>query len=62
LAPLLASISMWGDNYSIYVNGFEVKSNDIYYEIAIPFLPENIVKYLEANKNYAKSEMAQLSK
>ena len=34
-----------GDN--IFVNGTEVQSNDIFYDVVKPFLPENTVKEFE---------------
>ena len=48
-------VAMWGDDYSIYVNGLEVKSDDIFYDIIMPFLPEHMAINLEANKNDAKT-------
>jgi len=46
-------VAMWGDDYSIYINGREFKSDDIFYDIIIPFLPEDIPEYLEACKDDA---------
>ena len=31
-------VAMWGDEYSINVNGHEFQENDIFYSIIIPFL------------------------
>ena len=47
-------VAMWGDNYSIYVNGLEVKSNDIFYDIVMPFLSDDLAANLEVNKKDAK--------
>ena len=42
----LIDVAMWGDEDNIFVNGFEVKENNIFYDVVIPFLPENEVKEL----------------
>jgi hypothetical protein len=42
-------VAMWGgNNNSMFINGFEIKSNDIFYDLIIPFLPEDEVKDLQA--------------
>jgi hypothetical protein len=43
-------VAMWGSGYSIYINGLEVKSDDIFYDIIMPFVPDEIADYLEASK------------
>ena len=43
-------VAMWGDNNSIYVNGFEVEANDIFYDLIIPFLPEHGANIMEGFK------------
>jgi len=35
-------VGMWGGDNSIFVNGIEVQENDIFYDVVIPFLPEEI--------------------
>lgn len=42
-------VAMWGgdEDGSIYVNGVEVKGTDIFYDVMIPFLPDDAVKTLE---------------
>lgn len=40
-------VAMSGDDDSIFVNGYEVEHNDIFYHIIIPFLPEDLAKQLE---------------
>jgi hypothetical protein len=41
----LFDVAMWGgDNNSIFANGFEVKGNDIFYDVVKPFLPEDAVR------------------
>lgn len=42
-------VAMWGgyDDNSIFVNGLEVKENDIFYDLIMPFLPKDAVKELE---------------
>ena len=47
-------VAMWGHDYSIYVNGLEVKSNDIFYDIVMPFLSDDLAANLEVNKKDAK--------
>ena len=47
-------VAMWGDDYNVYVNGFEFKSNDIFYDIVMPFLSEDMVTNLEVNRDDAK--------
>jgi hypothetical protein len=37
-------VAMWGDYNSVFVNGFEVEANDIFYDLIIPFLPEDGAK------------------
>jgi len=38
-------VVMWGgDDKSIYINGLEIEGNNIFYDIIIPFLPEDIVE------------------
>ena len=46
----LFDVAMWGDDFSIYVNGLEVQENDIFYKIVVPFLPEDMVEYLEVEQ------------
>lgn len=37
----LFDVAMWGGgNNSIFINGFEVKENDIFYDVVKPFLPK----------------------
>ncbi len=44
----LFDVTMWGgDNNSIFVNGFEVKENYIFYDLVKPFLPEDAAKELD---------------
>ena len=41
-------VVMWGFyNNSIFINGYEMEENEIFYDAIIPFLPEDLVKYLE---------------
>ena len=39
-------VAMWGKDNSIFVNGFEIKEDDIFYDIIIPFLPEGAIDRL----------------
>ena len=43
----ILDVAMWGNNNSVFVNGFEVEENDVFYDIIKPFLPEDAVKDLE---------------
>ncbi len=47
----LFDVAMWGgndDDNSIFINGVEVKENTVFYDIIMPFLPEDIAKKIEA--------------
>jgi hypothetical protein len=50
----LFSVSMWGEDNSIFVNGIEVKGNDIFYDIVMPFLPTDVVKEFRTYLNGIK--------
>lgn len=43
----LFDVAMWGDGNSIIVNGIEVEGNDIFYDVIMPFLPEDVAKDLK---------------
>mgnify|MGYP000867909886 CR=1 FL=1 len=43
----ILDIAMWGDNNSTFVNGLEVKENDVYLNIIMPFLTEEAKNDLE---------------
>lgn len=40
----LLDVYMWGDHNNIFVNGIEVKENNIFYDAIIPFLPEDVAE------------------
>ena len=40
-------VAMWSGNNNVFVSGIEVKPNDIYYDVIMPFLPEGMVTRLE---------------
>ena len=44
----LFEVAMWGEDYSIFVNEQEVRENDIFYNVIIPFLSEDAKTVLEA--------------
>ncbi len=45
----ILDVAMWGEETnSIFVNGFEVEGNDMFYDVIMPFLPEDAVKDLKA--------------
>lgn len=48
------SVSMWGENNSMFVNGHEVKENKAFYDIIMPFLPENAVQELQTYLDQGK--------
>ena len=37
---IVLEVAMWGQNRSIFVNGLEIKENAVFYDIVIPFLPQ----------------------
>lgn len=43
----LFDVAMWGDENSIFVNEIEVEGNNVFYDVIIPFLPEDEAKELE---------------
>lgn len=43
----LLSVTLWGKNGNIIVNGHNVKENKIFYDIIIPFLPKNAADILQ---------------
>lgn len=47
----ILDVAMWGDNNSIFVNGLEVNGNDIFYDVIMPFLPEDVAKEFKKWKN-----------
>lgn len=47
-------VALWGNENSVFVNGVEVKGIDAFYDVVIPFLPEDIVK--ELKKYLGKTE------
>ena len=42
------SVSMWGENNSMFVNGEEVKEEKILYDVIIPFLPEDVAEVVRS--------------
>jgi len=44
-------VSMWGNNNSMFINGIEIKENKFFYDIIMPFLPEDAAFNLEAYIN-----------
>ena len=43
----ILEVTMWGQNRSIFVNGLEIKENAVFYDIVIPFLPQEAVEELQ---------------
>jgi len=41
-------VAMWGRNDSMFVNGNQVEEESIFYDVIMPFLPENIAEELQA--------------
>lgn len=44
-------VCMWGSNGGIIVNGLEVEENHIFYEVVLPFLPEDAAENWEEYLN-----------
>ena len=40
-------VAMWGDDSSMYVNGVEFKENNIFYDVLMPFVPEDAAEELK---------------
>ena len=40
-------VAMWGADGSIFVNGNEVENKKIFYDVLVPFLPEDTLKEIE---------------
>ena len=40
----LFDVAMWGYDESMYVNGIEVMGGEIFYDVIIPFMPEDVIK------------------
>lgn len=47
----LLDVAMWTSGGNMLVNGQEVKSSDIFYNIIMPFLPEEAARDLQKYKN-----------
>jgi len=45
-------VAMWGIDNSIFVNGVEIKENDIFYDIIIPFLPKDAIEELQEYREW----------
>ena len=50
----LFDVAMWGDDDSIFVNELEVQGNSTFYDVIIPFLPEDEAEELEDFKIHNK--------
>lgn len=44
-------VCMWSIDGNMFVNGVEVKENDVFYDVVMPFLPKDAVNQLEINKS-----------
>ena len=44
-------VCLWSGSDDIYVNGIQVEENDVFYEIVIPFLPEDAAEIFEEYVN-----------
>ena len=42
----LLDVALWVDDYNVLVNGFEVRGDDIFTDVIIPFLPEEIAGFI----------------
>ena len=47
------SVAMWGwdENANMFVNGNEVKGDKIFYEVILPFLPEDVRQIFQSIMN-----------
>jgi hypothetical protein len=47
-------VAMWGDYNSMFINGYEIKENEVFYDVIRPFLPEEVIldleRYLDGRK------------
>ena len=43
----ILDVAMWGNDDSIFINGIEFKWEKVFYDIIRPFLPEDIVEYMD---------------
>ncbi len=48
-------VAGWGDDSSMYVNGLEVKENNIFYDVLWPFLPEDAVEEFKTYISYEQT-------
>jgi len=46
------SVCMWSGSEDIYVNGIQVEKNEVFYEVVMPFLPEDDAEKVEAYMKY----------
>ncbi len=60
----LFDVAMWGylssTDSSIYVNGLEVKEDNIFYDVLMPFLPEDAAK--ELNKYLSDGKLIKITR
>ena len=45
-------VAMWGSGWNVYVNGIEVQSTKILFDVVMPFLPEEAAKVWEPFSEY----------
>jgi len=38
----LLDVILWGENSSMFINGLEIKENNVFYDVMMPILPEDI--------------------
>ncbi|MCL2152521.1 MAG: hypothetical protein FWH57_06115 [Oscillospiraceae bacterium] len=53
---MILDVVIGGDDNSIFVNGLEVKNNDVFYDVIRPFLAEDTAKELEVYFNRGNQE------
>ena len=46
----ILDVVMWSGDNNVFVNGTELKPNDVFYDVIMPFLPESRAKELEKFK------------
>jgi len=45
------SVALYGRNESMFVNGIEIEENHIFYDVIMPFLPEQAIQELQSLMN-----------
>ncbi|MFZ7131886.1 MAG: hypothetical protein ACOWWR_05970 [Eubacteriales bacterium] len=49
-------VAMWGSSNSMYVNGLQVKVNDIFYDVLMLFLPDDLAEEVNKHRLYLNTQ------